>query len=92
MTIPVYNDAAERHPPTQKTTFEMSGAKDKTIVWIEGADHGFGPSGPKVGGRQAAAARGSGGPRVDGQAVSEVSPAGEGGDVRSPTIASQVPA
>jgi hypothetical protein len=49
MTIPVYNDAAERHPPTQKTTFEMSGAKDKTIVWIEGADHGFGPSGPKSG-------------------------------------------
>ncbi len=36
-------------PTEQKTTYEVSGAKDKSIVWIEGADHGFNPSGPKAG-------------------------------------------
>lgn len=36
-------------PREQKTTFANSGARDKTIMWIEGADHGFEPSGPKAG-------------------------------------------
>ena len=36
-------------PSEQKTTFQMSAAKDKTIVWIEGANHGFNPAGPKAG-------------------------------------------
>jgi len=57
VTVPtlVLGGTADRgiFPSEQKTTFEMSGAKDKTILWIEGADHGFGPSGPKAGdGRQ----------------------------------------
>jgi pimeloyl-ACP methyl ester carboxylesterase len=33
----------------QEKTYESAGAKDKTIVKIEGADHGWGPSGPKKG-------------------------------------------
>lgn len=53
VTIPtlVLGGTADRgiFPSEQKTTFANSGAKDKTIVWIEGADHGFGPSGPKAG-------------------------------------------
>jgi pimeloyl-ACP methyl ester carboxylesterase len=53
VTVPtlVLGGTADRgiFPSEQKTTFEMSGAKDKVIVWIEGADHGFGPSGPKAG-------------------------------------------
>lgn len=37
----------------QEKTFESAGAKDKTIVKIEGADHAWNPSGPKAGdGRQ----------------------------------------
>lgn len=57
VTVPtlVLGGTADRgiHPAEQKTTLASSGAKDKTIVWIEGADHGFGPSGPKAGdGRQ----------------------------------------
>lgn len=53
VTVPtlVLGGTADRgiFPSEQKTTFEKSGAADKTIVWIEGADHGFGPSGPKAG-------------------------------------------
>lgn len=53
VTVPtlVLGGTADRgiFPSEQKTTFANSGAKDKTIVWIEGADHGFGPSGPKAG-------------------------------------------
>jgi pimeloyl-ACP methyl ester carboxylesterase len=53
VTVPtlVLGGTADRgiFPSEQKTTFAMSGAKDKTIVWIEGADHGFNPSGPKAG-------------------------------------------
>jgi pimeloyl-ACP methyl ester carboxylesterase len=33
----------------QEKTFEQAGATDKTIVKIEGADHGWNPSGPKAG-------------------------------------------
>jgi hypothetical protein len=33
----------------QEQTFENAGAKDKTIVKIEGADHAWNPSGPKAG-------------------------------------------
>jgi pimeloyl-ACP methyl ester carboxylesterase len=33
----------------QEKTFESAGAKDKTIVKIEGADHAWQPSGPKAG-------------------------------------------
>jgi alpha-beta hydrolase superfamily lysophospholipase len=33
----------------QEKTFENAGAKDKTIVKIEGADHAWHPSGPKAG-------------------------------------------
>jgi dienelactone hydrolase len=33
----------------QEKTFASSGAKDKTIVKIEGADHAWNPSGPKAG-------------------------------------------
>ena len=53
VTVPtlVLGGTADRGilPSEQKTTFQMSGAKDKKIVWIEGAEHGFGPSGPKAG-------------------------------------------
>jgi pimeloyl-ACP methyl ester carboxylesterase len=53
VTVPtlVIGGTADRgiHPGEQKTTLAMSGAQDKTIVWIEGADHGFNPSGPKAG-------------------------------------------
>jgi pimeloyl-ACP methyl ester carboxylesterase len=53
VTVPtlVLGGTADRgiFPSEQKTTFAMSGAKDKTIVWIDGADHGFNPSGPKAG-------------------------------------------
>jgi pimeloyl-ACP methyl ester carboxylesterase len=53
VTVPtlVLGGTADRgiFPSEQKATFANSGAKDKTIVWIEGADHGFGPSGPKAG-------------------------------------------
>jgi pimeloyl-ACP methyl ester carboxylesterase len=53
VTVPtlVLGGTADRgiFPTEQKTTFAMSGAKDKTILWIEGGDHGFGPSGPKTG-------------------------------------------
>ena len=53
VTVPtlVLGGTADRgiFPSEQKTTFQMSAAKDKTIVWIEGADHGFNPSGPKAG-------------------------------------------
>jgi pimeloyl-ACP methyl ester carboxylesterase len=56
VTIPtlVLGGTADRgiFPSEQKTTFQMSAAKDKTIVWIEGADHGFNPSGPKAGDRK----------------------------------------
>jgi pimeloyl-ACP methyl ester carboxylesterase len=57
VTVPtlVLGGTADRgiFPSEQKATYEASGAKDKTIVWIEGADHGFSPSGPKAGdGRQ----------------------------------------
>jgi pimeloyl-ACP methyl ester carboxylesterase len=33
----------------QEKTFQSAGAKDKTIVKIEGADHAWNPSGPKAG-------------------------------------------
>ena len=61
VTVPtlVLGGTADRgiFPSEQKTTYERSGAKDKSIVWIEGADHGFNPSGPKAGdGRQQARA------------------------------------
>ena len=53
VTVPtlVLGGTADRgiFPSEQKATFQMSGAKDKTIVWIEGGDHGFNPSGPKAG-------------------------------------------
>ena len=53
VTVPtlVLGGTADRgiFPSEQKATFANSGAKDKTIVWIEGADHGFNPSGPKAG-------------------------------------------
>ena len=53
VTVPtlVLGGTADRgiFPGEQKATFASSGAKDKTIVWIEGADHGFNPSGPKAG-------------------------------------------
>jgi dienelactone hydrolase len=57
VTVPtlVLGGTADRgiFPSEQKTTFANSGAKDKTIAWVEGADHGFNPSGPKSGdGRQ----------------------------------------
>ena len=32
-----------------KAIFEASGAKDKKLVWIEGRDVNFRPSGPKAG-------------------------------------------
>jgi pimeloyl-ACP methyl ester carboxylesterase len=35
----------------QETTYAKAAATDKTIVKIEGADHGFEPSGPKAGDR-----------------------------------------
>ena len=53
VTVPtlVLGGTADRgiFPSEQKATYEMSGAKDKTILWIEGGDHGFNPSGPKAG-------------------------------------------
>jgi pimeloyl-ACP methyl ester carboxylesterase len=53
VTVPtlVLGGTADRgiFPSEQKATFENSGAKDKVIVWIEGGDHGFNPSGPKAG-------------------------------------------
>jgi esterase/lipase len=36
-------------PSDTKAIFEASGAKDKKLVWIEGADVSFRPSGPKAG-------------------------------------------
>jgi pimeloyl-ACP methyl ester carboxylesterase len=33
----------------QEKTYELAGAKDKSIVKIEGADHAWNPSGPKAG-------------------------------------------
>ncbi|HVZ20733.1 MAG TPA: alpha/beta hydrolase, partial [Vicinamibacterales bacterium] len=53
VTVPtlVLGGTADRgiFPGEQKESYDKSGAKDKSIVWIEGADHGFGPSGPKTG-------------------------------------------
>jgi len=34
---------------TQEKTYECAAAQDKTVVKIEGGDHGFRPSGPKAG-------------------------------------------
>lgn len=53
VTVPtlVLGGTADRgiFPSEQKRTYERSAAKDKSIVWIDGADHGFNPSGPKAG-------------------------------------------
>ena len=71
VTVPtlVLGGTADRgiFPSEQKTTFANSGAKDKTIAWIEGADHGFNRQGrngrwPAAAARAAAAAY-----SVDGQ-------------------------
>lgn len=37
------------YPSEQKAIFEAAATKDKKLVWIEGADHGYNPSGPKAG-------------------------------------------
>lgn len=37
------------YPSETKAIFEASGAKDKKLVWIEGGDVSFRPSGPKAG-------------------------------------------
>ena len=37
------------YPSETKAIFEASGAKDKKLVWIEGGDVNFNPSGPKAG-------------------------------------------
>jgi pimeloyl-ACP methyl ester carboxylesterase len=44
---------------TIRTSYEACAAKDKTLVWVKGADHGFTPVEPIAGGRdtQAEAAR-----------------------------------
>ena len=37
------------YPSDTKAIFEAIGAQDKELIWIEGADVHFGPSGPKAG-------------------------------------------
>lgn len=53
VTVPtlVIGGTADRgiFPSHIKKTFEASAARDKKLVWVEGADHGFNPSGPKAG-------------------------------------------
>lgn len=36
-------------PNQQRANFDAAQVKDKKIVFIEGADHGYLPSGPKAG-------------------------------------------
>ena len=41
------------YPSEREAMFKASGATSKSLVWIEGADHGYRPKGPKAGdGRQ----------------------------------------
>lgn len=53
VTVPtlVICGTADRNewPSEQKKIYEAAGARDKEIIWIEGADHPYLPSGPKAG-------------------------------------------
>ena len=53
VTVPtlIVQGTAQRqiYPSETRSIFEASGAKDKKLVWVEGGDVSFRPSGPKAG-------------------------------------------